>query len=65
MANLFEQTQRADFRPLAVRMRPRTLDEIYGQEAVVGAQSFLAAMIRSDTVPSLLLFGPPGTGKTT
>ena len=65
MANLFEQTQRADFRPLAVRMRPRTLDEIYGQEAVVGSQSFLAAMIRSDTVPSLLLFGPPGTGKTT
>ena len=36
MANLFEQTQRADFRPLAVRMRPRTLGEIYGQEAVVG-----------------------------
>lgn len=65
MANLFEMTGKQDFRPLAVRMRPRTLDEIYGQEKVVGPNSFLAAMIRRDTVPSLLLYGPPGTGKTT
>ncbi len=65
MANLFEMTNTKDFRPLAVRMRPRSLDEIYGQERVVGDDSFLAAMIRKDTVPSLLLYGPPGTGKTT
>lgn len=65
MDNLFAQAPSADFRPLAVRMRPRTLTEIYGQEQVVGVKSFLSAMVRQDTVPSLLLYGPPGTGKTT
>ena len=61
MDNLFAQAPSADFRPLAVRMRPRTLTEIYGQEQVVGVKSFLSAMVRQDTVPSLLLYGPPGT----
>ena len=53
------------FAPLADRMRPRTLSEVAGQEAAVGEGTFLHQMIERDTVPSLLLFGPPGCGKTT
>lgn len=53
------------YAPLAERMRPETLDEIVGQEESVGKNSFLYKMIERDTVPSLLLFGPPGCGKTT
>ena len=51
--------------PLAVRMRPRTIDEFIGQEDVVGKGKYLRKSIEADEVPSLLLFGPPGTGKTT
>ena len=64
--NLFENIESADpFEPLAVRMRPRTLDHFFGQEKVVGEGTFLRSMIEEDTVPSLLLYGPSGTGKTT
>lgn len=59
-----EETQRT-FAPLAVRMRPETLDEIYGQEKLIGPGSFLRAMIEHDTLPSLLFYGPSGVGKTT
>ncbi len=51
--------------PLAVRLRPVSLDEFVGQADVVGTGKFLRRMIDADTVPSLILFGPPGTGKTT
>ncbi len=51
--------------PLPERMRPRTLDEIAGQEAVVGPDGFLRRAIASDRVPSLVFWGPPGCGKTT
>src|SRR5579871_4315870 len=51
--------------PLAARMRPRTLDEFVGQEQVVGPGHALRRAIETDTVPSLVLWGPPGTGKTT
>ena len=51
--------------PLAARMRPRTLDEFVGQEHIVGPGHALRRAIESDTVPSLILWGPPGTGKTT
>ena len=54
-----------NFEPLAMRMRPQSLDELYGQEKVVGKGTFLRAMLDQDTVPSLLLHGPAGTGKTT
>jgi len=51
--------------PLAVRMRPVTLDEFVGQTEIVGNGMFLRRMIAADTVPSSIFFGPPGTGKTT
>ena len=67
MDSLFEQPAGAvrRFAPLADRMRPRSLSEVAGQEEAVGAGTFLYQMIARDTVPSLLLFGPPGCGKTT
>lgn len=64
--NLFENMEPVDpFEPLAVRMRPRSLDHFVGQEQVVGPGTFLRSMIEEDKVPSLLLYGPSGTGKTT
>ncbi len=61
--------KRADARrkvePLAVRMRPRTLDEFVGQEQIVGAGRLLRRMIEADAITSLILHGPAGTGKTT
>ncbi len=51
--------------PLAVRMRPRTLDELVGQEQLRAAGSPLRQLIEGDQPMSLLLWGPPGTGKTT
>ncbi|MEA2682456.1 MAG: putative ATPase [Chloroflexota bacterium] len=50
--------------PLAARMRPRTLDELVGQEAVVGPGSPLRALIDDDRLSSVILWGPAGTGKT-
>ncbi|GAC1546813.1 MAG: replication-associated recombination protein A [Vulcanimicrobiaceae bacterium] len=51
--------------PLAARMRPRTLAEFVGQEHIVGPGHALRTAIENDTVPSMILWGPPGTGKTT
>jgi putative ATPase len=51
--------------PLAARMRPRTLDEYVGQEHLVGEGRILRRLIESDSLPSIILWGPPGTGKTT
>jgi putative ATPase len=51
--------------PLAERMRPRTLDEIAGQPHLVAPGAPLRALIGAGTLPSLLLWGPPGSGKTT
>jgi putative ATPase len=51
--------------PLAERMRPRTLDEIVGQEALVGEAGTLRRLLRGRRIPSLILHGPPGSGKTT
>ena len=50
--------------PLAARMRPRTLDDFVGQEHIVGPGSPLRALIESDRLSSVILWGPPGTGKT-
>ena len=51
--------------PLAARMRPRTLDDFVGQEHLLGAGSALRTAIESGHPHSMVLFGPPGTGKTT
>ena len=67
MDNLFteiENSQRSKVAPLAVRMRPRTLDELVGQVDVVGPGSWLRNAIERDTLTSVILFGPAGTGKT-
>ena len=50
--------------PLAARMRPRTLDEFVGQASIVGPGKLLRRAIEADRITSLILFGPPGTGKT-
>ena len=51
--------------PLATRMRPRTLEEFVGQEHIVGPDTALRRAIEEDRVPSMVLWGPPGSGKTT
>ena len=51
--------------PLADRMRPRTLDELLGQERVIGPGTLLRQAIERDRLSSLILWGPPGSGKTT
>ena len=67
MDNLFteiEDAARLEVAPLAVRMRPRTLDELVGQRDAVGPDSWLRAAIEHDDLTSVILFGPAGTGKT-
>jgi putative ATPase len=51
--------------PLAMRLRPRALDEFVGQKHILGARSALRLAIEADRVGSMILYGPPGTGKTT
>jgi putative ATPase len=51
--------------PLAERMRPNTLDEIVGQEHITGLGSILRKSMENKTIPSMILWGPPGVGKTT
>lgn len=65
--DLFSATKETgrQFEPLAQRMRPRNFAEFIGQQSEVGAGKFLRKMIEQDQIPSMILFGPPGTGKTT
>jgi putative ATPase len=60
-----EETATSAAAPLAVRMRPRTLDEVIGQRHLTGAGTPFRKLIDNDAPMSLLLWGPPGTGKTT
>lgn len=67
MENLFseiESQKRSAVAPLAVRMRPRTLDEVVGQLDAVGPGSWLRNAIEKDALSSVILYGPAGTGKT-
>ncbi len=65
--DLFEQEKKTTkgFEPLAVRMMPRTMDDFVGQEHILGSNKLLRRLIESDKVSSLILYGPPGCGKTT
>jgi putative ATPase len=66
--DLFEyarQQQMAEQAPLAARMRAQNLDEYVGQEHILGPGKFLRKAIAAGRIPSCILFGPPGTGKTT
>lgn len=66
--DLFTQAALATLRnqaPLAARMRPRSLDDIVGQQHLLGPKSPLRRLIESDRLSSVILWGPPGTGKTT
>ena len=66
--SLFDRQGRIDAgrnAPLADRMRPRTFDEYIGQEHVVGSDRVLFRAIAAGRLPSFILWGPPGTGKTT
>ena len=51
--------------PLAARLRPRDLSEFVGQEHLLGEKKVLSRIIESDTVGSMIFWGPPGVGKTT
>lgn len=65
---LFDNTKQTTLQknaPLAQRMRPQTLDEIYGQEHILGAGKLLRRAIETDKLSSVIFWGPPGCGKTT
>ena len=66
--DLFETTRRKILEkeaPLANRMRPTSLDDVVGQEHILGKDGLLSRAIRADRIGSLIFYGPPGTGKTT
>ena len=57
--------ERDDLQPLAARLRPRDLDEFYGQKHLLGEGKVLRKLIESDRIGSMIFWGPPGVGKTT
>jgi putative ATPase len=59
------KTDTIQYAPLADRIRPKKLEDFFGQEELVGKNSFLRKAIEDDKVPSLIFWGPPGSGKTT
>ncbi len=68
MSDMFDyarQQRQQHSGPLAMRMRPRTIDEFVGQDHVVGPGRLLRRAIEADQLTSIILWGPPGTGKTT
>ena len=69
MQDLFEEAQEIETTntaaPLAARMRPRLLEEFVGQEHILGPGKLLRRAIEADRLPSVILYGPPGSGKTT
>ena len=65
--DLFAEAVRDDLSrtgPLPARMRPRTLDDVVGHRAVLGPDGFVRGAIEADRMPSTVLYGPPGSGKT-
>ena len=64
MESLFDMVEN-EYVPLAEKLRPKTLDDFYGQEKIVGKNSPVRKMIENDLITSMIFWGPPGTGKTT
>ncbi len=62
---MMEQKNKEKESPLAARMRPRTVEEIVGQDHILGKDKLLYRAIKADKLSSLIFYGPPGTGKTT
>ena len=67
MTNLFEAAgiEKSAPRPMADRLRPKKLAEVAGQDHLVGPEGTLTRMLRSGRLQSMILWGPPGSGKTT
>lgn len=68
MADLFSATRAANLEraaPLAARMRPRRLADYVGQQEIIGPGKLLRRLIEADRLGSVVLYGPPGVGKTT
>src|SRR5215217_4409817 len=68
MSDLFSDAARErlpEVAPLAIRVRPKTLEEFVGQPQILGDRSALRTGIENDRVGSMILYGPPGSGKTT
>src|SRR6266496_1893399 len=66
--DLFADARKKNFQrvaPLAVRMRPRSLEEFVGQQHFLGPGKLLRRMLEADRLTSVIFYGPPGTGKTT
>ncbi len=66
--DLFEYMRKSNMEkesPLAARMRPTTLDEVVGQQHIIGKDKLLYRAIKADKLSSIIFYGPPGTGKTT
>ena len=66
--DLFDTTRKeilAREAPLANRMRPKTIEDVVGQEHILGKDKLLYRSIKADRISSLIFYGPPGTGKTT
>ena len=63
--DIVRQSNMKNDSPLASRMRPRNIDEIVGQEAILGRDKLLYKMIKADAITSVIFYGPPGVGKTT
>ncbi len=60
-----EKAKTKEYEPLAARLRPRTLNDFIGQEEILGSDKLLRRLIETDKISSLILYGPPGCGKTT
>src|SRR5271156_3431700 len=68
MPDLFADSRKKNLSrvaPLAVRMRPKTLEEFAGQQHFLGPGKLLRRMLQADRLTSVIFYGPPGTGKTT
>ena len=63
--NLFDYNENHDFKPLAEKVRPKSLKDFVGQEDIIGKNSLLRKTIENDNISSIIFYGPPGTGKTT